>query len=119
MWHRGRAIGLFDLKPEQRPQLLRVSVLAGPVLDVVGGASIAALGLPAHYPFGVSREQCWPIARNAYEQTTILGVACRSNAESTASAWIGEELAWFDRAPVVSKLGKAQTFDRWYPDVRP
>jgi len=91
----------------------------GTVLDVVGAGSITALGLPSCYPFGVIREQCWPIARSAYKRTNMLGVACRSNAESTATAWIGEELAWFDRAPAVSKKGQAQTFDKWYPDVRP
>jgi hypothetical protein len=119
MWHRGRAIGLFDLRPEQRPQIIRVTVFGGTVLDVVGETSISALGLPACYPFEVAHKECWPIARAAYEHADILGVAYRSNAESTATTWIGEELAWFDRAPAVSKKGKAQTFDQWYPDIQP
>jgi hypothetical protein len=117
--HAGRAIGLFDLRPERRPWLVSVAVPRSRVLDVVTPAGISRLKLPKHYPFGVAAQQCWPIARRAYSDSTLWGVACRSAAECTKITWIGEELAWFDRAPRLRETAPRRAFEEWYPDVKP
>lgn len=117
--HAGRAVGLFDLKPERRPHLLQVAVPRARVLDVVTASGIRALHLPKAYPFGVPHARCWPIARRAYADATLNGIACRSAAECTRTTWVGEELAWFDRAPVLKKNGSRRDFASWYPDPMP
>ena len=116
--HAGRAIGLFDLRPERRPSLLEVRVPACMVADIVSDYGIRAAGLPPEYPFGVSHATCWPVARSAYADSANAGIACRSNAESTATFWVGEELAWFDRSPPLA-AGRRRVFASWYPDPHP
>src|SRR5665213_2191786 len=117
--HAGRAIGLFDLKPDRRPRLLQVRVPRSSVLDVVTVAGISALRLPKTYPFSIARARCWPIARRAYADVKLGGIACRSAAECTKTSWIGEELARFDRAPHLVENGPRQSFADWYPDPHP
>lgn len=117
--HAGRAVGLFDLKPDRRPWLLSVIVPRSQVLDVVTPAGVARLGLPREYPFGVAVERCWPIARRAYADSALSGIACRSAAECTKTTWLGEELAWFDRSPRLRESGPRRRFEDWYPDVKP
>jgi hypothetical protein len=117
--HAGRAIGLFDLKPDRRPGLLQVCVSRSSVLDVVTAVGISALRLPKTYPFSIARARCWPIARRAYADVKLSGIACRSAAECTKTTWIGEELAWFDRAPHLTENGPRRDFADWYPDPQP
>ncbi|MGZ3504160.1 MAG: RES domain-containing protein [Vulcanimicrobiaceae bacterium] len=117
--HQGRAIGLFDLRPERRPHLLEMRVTDATVVDVVTESGIVGLHLPKRYPFGVTHERCWPIARRAYADSTYAGIACRSNAECTATSWLGEELAWFDRSAPPKESAPRRPFSRWYPDVAP
>ena len=116
--HRGRAIGLFDLRPDRRPMLLTVSASAAQVLDVVTPAGIQALRLPSAYPFRVDHARCRPIGRRAY-RSGLPGIACRSAAECTPSSWLGEELAWFDNAPPVTETHPRRVFADWYPDSIP
>lgn len=116
--HARRAIQLFDLRPEKRPSLLDVVVPTSRVTDVVSLEGIAGLGLPGSYPLGVGRAQCWPIARGAYADTTIAGIACRSNAECTPTHCVGEELAWFDRSPLPRER-RRRDFAHWYPGPQP
>lgn len=47
------------------------------------------------------------------------GVASRSAAECTRENWLGEELAWFDRAPRIVQSAVTRQFADWYPDVVP
>ncbi len=117
--HRGRAIGLFDLKPDRRPHLLTVEIPQSLLLDVVRSDEIRVLGLPANYPFNVGCAQCRPIGKRAYTEKRFCGVACRSAAECTESDWLGEEVAWFDRAPALHQSVEALPFVRWYPDLKP
>lgn len=117
--HTRRAIGLFDLKPDRRPWLLQVGVPRSLLLDVVTASGITALRLPRTYPFSVPHARCWPIARRAYANSKLKGIACRSAAECTKTTWIGEELAWFDRAPHLRENGPRRGFAEWYPDPAP
>lgn len=117
--HAGRAIGLFDLKPARRPHLLQVHVPRSTCLDVVSAAGVADLGLPAGFPFGVAHDRCRRIGRRAFRSRSYGGVASRSAAECRPTAWVGEELAWFDSAPAVSEKGPRQDFATWYPDPIP
>jgi hypothetical protein len=116
--HRGRAIGLFDLRTAQRPLLIPVDVPNRLVLDVVTTSGLKALRLPERYPYGIGYEICRPIGRRTY-RAGVVGIACRSAAECTLTEWIGEELAWFDNAPAVVQSAPAREFAEWYPDVTP
>jgi RES domain-containing protein len=129
--HAGRAIQLFDLRPDARPHLVDIDVTSVDVLDVVTNGGLSAIGFPINYPYGVPRNRCQPIGASAYA-ARIAGVACRSTAECTPTTWVGEELALFDTfvdggsgasAPpggvVVTILGTPRAFDKWYPDPFP
>jgi RES domain-containing protein len=115
--HEGRAIALFDLRPERRPMLASFDVPPVTVVDVVTAEAIRSLGLPATYPVDVAWEACRQIARAAY-QRGLAGVAARSAAEARVNDVVGEELAYFDAQPALDALdGKA--FAEWYPDPHP
>jgi RES domain-containing protein len=116
--HAGRAIGLFDLRPERRPSLLTVDVPRGLHADVVTIDGIKMLRLPANYPWNVDHERCRPIGKRAYAEARLRGVACRSAAECTATEWLGEELAWFDRSKKLDAVER-RAFTKWYPDPYP
>ena len=116
--HRKRAIGLFDLRPERRPILVTVEVPRVGALDVVTAEGLRDLRLPASYPFAAGHARCRPIGRRAYKGG-LPGIACRSAAECFATGWVGEELAWFDRAPGVRERGPRRAFGEWYPDSIP
>lgn len=116
--HAERAIGLFDLRPERRPWLLTVDVPKSLHLDVVTPKGIDALGLPVNYPWHVPHSRCRPIGKRAYSEQRLRGIACRSAAECTATEWIGEELAWFDRSKTLSEVDR-RAFSKWYPDPFP
>ncbi|MGR4065930.1 MAG: RES family NAD+ phosphorylase [Vulcanimicrobiaceae bacterium] len=117
--HAGRAIGLFDLLPSRRPSLLEVNVPRSTLLDAVTEEGIADLGLPASYPFGVPHARCQPIGKRAYDSGEFRGIAYRSAAESTATYWVGEELAWFDSAPPLQESTSRRAFKDWYPHPFP
>lgn len=110
---------LFDLRPDQRPDLQSLIVPLSEFLDVVTDAGVADVGLPKHFPYGVTWELCQPIGRMAYDGNEH-GIATRSAAEATPQAWIGEELALFDRtielAPI--QLGHRRRFQEWYPALQ-
>ncbi|HEY1654749.1 MAG TPA: RES domain-containing protein [Candidatus Tumulicola sp.] len=117
--HAGRAIRLFDLLPSRRPSLLEVRIPDGEMLDVVSEEGVRAAGLPRGYPYGVPHERCQSVGRRAYALSELRGIACRSAAEATPGAWAGEELAWFDRSPVLREHGPRRTFAQWYPHPFP
>ena len=118
----GEIHSLYDLKPEYRPVLLEFSLGRSPghrFVDAVSSAGILALGLPALYPLTanggkVPHARCRAIGFAAYE-TDEAGIACRSAAEPTATSWVGEELALFDRATGLAAPGKRRGFAAWYP----
>ncbi len=116
--HAGRAIGLFDLKPERRPHLLTLDVPRSLQLDVVTSEGLSALGLPGTYPWRVAHSRCRPIGKLAYKEQRLGGIASRSAAECSPTEWLGEELAWFDRSPALAVIA-TQSFAAWYPDVQP
>jgi hypothetical protein len=117
--HRGRAIGLFDLRPERRPWLLQVKVPKSTVLDLVSEQGVRGLRLPEHFPWGVARDRCQPIGLRAYRSGHFQGIASRSAAECSPHHWVGEELSWFDSSPPLRENGPRRPFERWYPDVTP
>lgn len=117
--HYGRAIGLFDLRPERRPHLSQLHVPRSASLDVVRAEGLSALRLPLHYPWNVGMERCRPVGFRAYHAGDLRGIACRSAAECTRSEWIGEELAWFDISPRLRENAGRLAFARWYPDAIP
>jgi len=117
-WHRDRAIKLFDVRPDRRPQLETFHLLEQRFVDAVSDAGIAALRLPKRYPFGVGWEQCQPIGKRAHD-SGFRGVACRSAAEARPDSWLGEELALFDSAPRPRRTGRRRAFNDWYPDLAP
>jgi len=115
--HARRAIKLFDLRPDRRPQLQAFSVKTALFVDVVSAEGVAAAGLPKTYPFGADYPTCRAVGLSAHSDRAP-GIACRSYAESTATSFVGEELAVFDsfEAP---DAGERVRFDRWYPDIIP
>ncbi len=113
----GRAIKLFDLLPNARPELVTVDVPRLDVVDVVTAAGVQTVGLPPNYPYGVPWPPCQAIARDAFVDS-VAGVAARSNAEATPTSWIGEELAVFDSATGVAQISR-EAFAQWYPDPIP
>jgi RES domain-containing protein len=115
--HAGRAIALFDLRPERRPILATFDVPTVRVVDVVSAEAIRALRLPRVYPLGVEREPCQRIARRAYREG-VAGVAARSAAEARVDDVVGEELAYFDSQPAISSRDR-KSFADWYPDPYP
>jgi RES domain-containing protein len=114
--HFGRAIKLFDLLPEARPDLVPVEVPALGVVDASSSTGVAALGFAENFPFGVPWPPCQAIARAA-RADAIAGVAARSNAEATPTRTVGEELAAFEGVSVVGRERIA--FSKWYPDPIP
>jgi hypothetical protein len=116
--HRNRAIKLFDLRPQARPVLVMVNVPEDDFLDIVTDAGIAAVKLPRAFPFGITHERCWPVARRAHA-ARLPGIASRSAAECTPARWVGEELTLYDRGLPVRKVGKIKPFSHWYPDADP
>jgi RES domain-containing protein len=113
--HAGRAIGLFDLRPQRRPQLATFAVPRVRVVDVVSAQGVAQLQLPSTYPVDVDWPSCQAIARRAYE--TLAGVASRSAAEARAGEVVGEELAIFDTLSLSAP--RRAPFSEWYPDPAP
>lgn len=115
--HSGRAIKLFDLLPEARPELVTFEVLMVDVVDACTPDGIAALGFAENFPYGVTWPRCQEIGREAHADA-LAGVAARSNAEVTETASIGEELALFEEV-VVGAPRARRRFDEWYPDPIP
>ena len=115
--HAGRAIKLFDLLPEARPELVTFDVPMINVLDVCTSDGLAALGFAENFPYGVAWAPCQAIAREAHS-AGIAGVAARSHAEVTSTAFVGEELAVFEDT-ILSELRARRSFDEWYPDPIP
>ncbi len=114
--HAGRAIKLFDLVPDARPELVTVVVPSIDVVDASSPGGVAALGFAPDFPYGVPWEPCQVIARAAHA-AGIAGVAARSNAEATAVEVVGEELAAFEGVHVVERVRRH--FTEWYPDPIP
>jgi RES domain-containing protein len=115
--HAGRAIKLFDLLPEARPELVTFEILMVDVLDACTPDGIAVLGFAENFPYGILWEPCQMIASEAHA-AALAGVAARSNAEATASASVGEELALFEHV-VVGPPQQRRRFHEWYPDPIP
>jgi hypothetical protein len=93
--HAGRAIKVFDLLPEARPELVTFEVPMVEVVDACTPDGIAALGFSESFPYGVTWPPCQAIAREAHA-AALACVAARSDAEATATACVGEELALFE-----------------------
>ncbi len=115
--HAGRAIKLFDLLPRARPELVTFGISPVDVLDTCTPVGLKALGLLANFPFGIEWPPCQAIGRKAYHEG-LSGIASRSNAEATATATVGEELALYDQT-AGRKLKSRRKFADWYPDPIP
>jgi RES domain-containing protein len=115
--HAGRAIKLFDLLPEARPEVVVLEVPALEVVDACSPGGVAALGFSESFPFGVPWMPCQAIARGAHSGG-LPGVAARSNAEATVTASIGEELALFEEVAIRAPPTRLR-FRDWYPDPIP
>lgn len=115
--HAGRAIKLFDLLPEARPELVTFDVRMVDVVDACTPQGIAALGFAENFPYGVSWPPCRAIAREAHADA-LAGVAALSSAEATATTSVGEELALFEEVAINASLARRR-FSDWYPDPIP
>lgn len=115
--HAGRAIKLFDLLPEARPELVSFHIPESEVLDAATPMGLTKLGLAAHFPYGVLWPPCQALAREAHS-AGLSGVASRSNAEATVTASVGEELALFEHVSPGSVQDR-RAFEEWYPDPIP
>ena len=115
--HSGRAIKLFDLLPEARPELVTFEVLMVNVVDACSPGGVASLGFAENFPYGFAWPRCQEIGREAHANA-LAGVAARSNAEATETASVGEELALFEEV-VVGPSRARRRFDEWYPDPIP
>ena len=114
--HAGRAIGLFDLRPEALPMLALFDVPKIRVADAVTDAALQQLGLPPTFRAGDDWTPCQAIARTAYSRG-LAGVASRSAADAQPGSTLGEELAVFDRLEL-TPIGSLP-FDEWYPHPAP
>jgi RES domain-containing protein len=114
--HAGRAIKLFDLRPDRRPMLATFDLPKTLLVDAVDPIALRALGFTTHFPYDVPWEPCRRIAQRAYRAA---GVATRSNAEVTPTSFVGEELALFDSHPLPPMIGTGKPFAAWYPDPIP
>jgi len=112
--HAGRAIKLFDLLPEARPELVTFDIQWVKVLDACTQRGIAALGFKNDFPYKVSWLACQTVAREAHA-AGLPGIAARSHAEITATASVGEELALFEEISPGPPIAR-QSFHEWYPD---
>ncbi len=115
--HAGRAIKPFDLLPKARPELVSFEVPMVDVVDACTAAGIAALDFAGSFPYDVGWPPCQEIGRQAHADG-LPGVAARSNAEATATTWVGEELALFEK-PRVRAARVRRRFAEWYPDPIP
>ena len=115
--HAKRAIQLFDLLPEFRPQLVTFTISDIDVLDALTSLGIADIGFAESFPFGVSWDACQSVALQAHE-AGLRGVAARSAAECTATFFHGEELALFDDSTLPLPTIR-RAFADWYPDPIP
>ncbi|MBV9306553.1 MAG: RES domain-containing protein [Acidobacteriaceae bacterium] len=112
--HAGRALKLFDLLPDARPELVTFNVPWVEVLDACTQKGIAALGFTNNFPYKVNWLPCQAAAREAHN-AGLSGVAARSHAEITATANVGEELALFEEISPGPPTTR-QPFHEWYPD---
>jgi hypothetical protein len=116
--YEGEIATLFDLQPGARPDLQLVDVREAAFVDIVTPAGVRAARLPASFPHGVSHATCRRIGARAYAAGEN-GIAARSNADATATTFIGEELAVFDTALKLVARKKRIAFDQWYPVETP
>jgi RES domain-containing protein len=114
----GEIATLFDLRPEHRPDLQLVDVQLATFVDVVTPAGVRAVRLPAAFPYGVQHDPCRRIGARAYAAREN-GIATRSNADATATTFVGEELAAFDTALALARRMERLPFARWYPVETP
>ena len=112
--HAGRAIKLFDLLPKARPELVTFDVPQAEVLDACTQPGIAALGFMDSFPYQVTWLACQTVAREAHA-AGLSGIAARSHAEITATAYVGEELALFEESSPGPPIAR-RSFQEWYPD---
>ena len=110
----GEIATLFDLRARERPDIQFVNVASASFVDIVTPAGIRAVRLPAGFPYGVPHEPCQRIGARAYAAREI-GIATRSNADATATSFVGEELAVFDTAMTLVARGERLPFAQWYP----
>ena len=115
--HAGRAVKLFDLLPEARPELVTFEVPKVEVVDACSKDGVAALGFAENFPYEVNWAPCQAIAREA-QAAGLSGVAARSSAEVTATSSVGEELALFERVELGAPQARRR-FNEWYPDPIP
>ena len=112
--HAGRAIKLFDLVPEARPELVTFDVPWVEVLDACTQKGVAALGFADNFPYQVTWPACQAVAREAHT-AGLSGIAARSHAETTATASVEEELALFEEISPGPPIAR-RPFHEWYPD---
>lgn len=117
---RGEALGLFDLRPEQRPDFQEFEVEERLFVNAVTEKGLSDLGLPPRFPYRVEHRRCRRIGRRHYGAGER-GIASRSAAECDGPGrWVGEELVLFDREadPIPATPGVRTAFDGWYPPSR-
>jgi RES domain-containing protein len=110
----GEIATLFDLRPDQRPDLQFVDVRPAAFVDIVTPPGIRAVRFPATFPYGVPHAPCQRIGARAYAARES-GIAARSNADATETSFVGEELAVFDTAMALVARKERLPFERWYP----
>ncbi len=114
--YEGEIATLFDLLPEQRPDLQVASVVPMRVVDAATDAGLRSLRLPLSYPRSVPWGPCRVIGRRAYRGGEN-GIACRSAdaTERTNLVIEGEELVVFDRAVHHITRLERLPFAQWHP----
>ena len=108
----GLPYGPEDLDPATAPLLLGVDLPAGEAVDAFTDAGLAAIGLPASYPYDtagrlIPHAACKPVGQAAHD-AGLHGVDCRS-----AAAPDGRELAWLPRSKQALEVSRL-AFDHWW-----
>jgi RES domain len=114
--YEGEIATLFDLLPEQRPDLQLVTVRPTRVVDGVTDAGLRSLRLPVSYPAGATWAACRRIGARAYAVGEN-GIACRTvdAVKRTRDLAEGEELVVFDTALSAVTRAERVPFAQWYP----
>jgi len=102
-----------DLTGGAELQLQEFTVPKESVLNCISEGGAAACGFPPSYPFGCKYASSQAIARDEYAHGTS-GVATRCASEASGSAFVGEELALFDRVSRSAKKARLYRFADWY-----
>lgn len=113
----GEIATLYDLAPQQRPDLAVVKLTVARFVDAITNDGLRSLQLPVAYPKRVGHRRCQAIGLRAYARREN-GIAYRSDV-TWPETGEGEELALFDTSKRRARGRERLHFSKWYPTEMP